>query len=67
MTAPDPEALKRKLADALAAYQQDDLVRLDGLVEAIEALGPKYRLHATLLRGALKRKDQAESGPSRRN
>ncbi len=61
MTAPDPEALKRKLADALAAYQQDDLVRLDGLVEAIEALGPKYRLHATLLRGALKRKDQAEA------
>lgn len=57
----DLEALKRELSDALAAYQQDDLVRLDGLVEAIEALGPKYRLHATLLRGALKRKDQAEA------
>ena len=52
----DLEALKRELSDALAAYQQDDLVRLDGLVEAIEALGPKCRLHATLLRGALQRK-----------
>ncbi len=26
------EALKRKLSDALAAYQQDDLMHLDGLV-----------------------------------
>lgn len=36
-------------------------MRLDGLVDEIEALGPAYRLHATLLRSALKRKDQAES------
>jgi hypothetical protein len=26
------EALKRKLSDALAAYQQDDLMHLDGPV-----------------------------------
>jgi hypothetical protein len=55
----DPETLKRQLTDALADYQQDDLVRLDGLLEAIEALGPKYRLRATLLRSVLKKKDQA--------
>jgi hypothetical protein len=42
-------------------YQQDDLLRLDGLVDEIEALGPKYRLHAVLLRNALKKKDQAEA------
>lgn len=45
------EALKRKLADALAAYQRDE----------IDALGPAYRFHAILLRFARKRKDQAES------
>ena len=33
----DLEALKRELSDALAAYEQDDLVRLDGLVEAIRS------------------------------
>jgi hypothetical protein len=55
------ETLKRKLVDALAAYQQDDLMRLDGLVDEIDALGPAYRFHAILLRSALKRKDQAES------
>ena len=53
------EALKRKLSDALAAYQQDDLMHLDGLVDEIEALGPSYGFHATLLRSALKKKDQA--------
>jgi hypothetical protein len=55
------ETLRRKLVDALAAYQQDDLMRLDGLVDEIDALGPAYRFHAILLRSALKRKDQAES------
>jgi len=57
----DSETLKRKLSDALAAYQADDLLRLDGLVDEIEALGPAYRFHATLLRSALKRKDQNEA------
>ncbi len=52
---------KRKLSDALAAYQQEDLLRLDGLVEAIETMGPAYRFHATPLRSALKQKDQAEA------
>jgi hypothetical protein len=46
-------ALKRTLSDALAAYQQDDLL--------IEALGPQYRMHAVQLRMAFKKKDQAES------
>lgn len=55
------ETLKRHLADALAAYQHDDLTRLDGLVDEVEALSPAYRLHAVLLRAALKKKDQAES------
>ncbi len=55
------ETLKRQLADALAAYQQDDLLRLDGLVDEIEALGPAYRFHASLLCAALKRKDQTEA------
>jgi hypothetical protein len=32
------EAIKRQLADALAAYQADDLLRLDGSVDEIEAL-----------------------------
>ena len=36
-------------------------MRLDGLVDAIEALGPAYQFHATLLRSALKKKDQAEA------
>jgi hypothetical protein len=61
MSTSDVEALRRQLSDALAAYQEDDLLRLDGLVEEIEALGPSYRLHATLLRSALKKKDQAEA------
>jgi hypothetical protein len=43
------ETLKRQLAAALAAYQQDDLTRLDGLVDEIEALGSAYQFHATLL------------------
>lgn len=41
--------------------QRDDLIRLDGLVDEIDALGLAYRFHAILLRSALKRKDQAES------
>jgi hypothetical protein len=55
------DALIRELAEALAAYQRDDVLRLEGLVEQIEALGPAYRMHAVVLRGALKRKDQAEA------
>jgi hypothetical protein len=53
--------LKRKLETALAAYQQDDLLRLEGLVDEIATLGPKYRLHAALLRKALKKKGEAEA------
>jgi hypothetical protein len=53
--------LKRKVAAALAAYQQDDLLRLEGLVGEIATLGPKYRLHAALLRKALKKKGQVEA------
>jgi hypothetical protein len=56
MSAPDVERLKRKLSDALAAYQRDNLMRLDGLADEIDALGPAYRFHAILLRSALKRK-----------
>lgn len=42
--------------------KRDDLPRLDGLVEEIEALGPACQFHAdTLLRMALKKKDQAEA------
>jgi hypothetical protein len=51
----------RSRGDGDESYQRDDLVRLDGLVDEIEALGPAYRLHATLLRSALKKKDQAEA------
>jgi hypothetical protein len=36
-------------------------MRLDGLVNEIEALGPAYRLHASLLRIALKKKARAET------
>lgn len=45
MSAPDLETAKRKLADALAAYQWDDLVRLDGLMDEIEA--PARRVGCT--------------------
>jgi len=53
--------LKRKLETALAAYQQDGVLRLEGLVDEVATLGPKYRLHAALLRKALKKKGEAET------
>ena len=46
------ETLRRQLPDALAAYQQVDLMRLDGLVTEIEALDTAYWLRALSMRSS---------------
>lgn len=60
---PDPrlDAIGHPRARALAAYPQDDLLRLDSLVDEIEALGLSHRFHATRLRSVPQRKDEAKA------
>jgi hypothetical protein len=54
------EQLKRELSEVMTIYQRDKIMRLNGLVAEIEALGPAYRYNAHMLRSALQRKDEAE-------
>ena len=50
--------LQRDLSDALDAIRQGkSVLSLDGLADHLVELGPLYRFHGVLLRGALQRKD----------
>jgi hypothetical protein len=54
------EQLRRELSE-VAAYQRDNFMRLNGLVDEIKALGPAYQYNVRMLRSALQRKDQAQA------
>lgn len=52
------ESLQRDLSDALTAIQQNKHVStLDGLADHLVKLGSPFRFHASLIRGAMERKD----------
>ena len=52
------EGLQRDLTDALDALQQGrSVLTLDGLADHLAKLGPLYRFHGLLIRGALQQKD----------
>lgn len=52
------ESLQRDLSDALTALQQNKPVStLHGLADHLVKLGAPFRFHASLIRGALERKD----------
>ena len=53
--------MRRELSEAVAAYQRDNFMRLNGLVDEIKALGPAYRYDVCMLRSALQRKDHAQA------
>jgi hypothetical protein len=55
----DCEQLKRDCADALEAVTRDQcLDRIAELAESLRALGPAYRFHGELMRGALREGQQ---------
>jgi hypothetical protein len=50
--------LLRDLSDALTALQaRQSIDTLDGLADHLGKLGPSYRFHAALIRGAARRRD----------
>jgi hypothetical protein len=53
------ENLQRNVSDAVAALQQNKHVpTLEGLAAHLVKLGSPFRFHASLIRGAMERKDQ---------